>query len=421
MQSFEYWRDEAAQALGLDSLPVELTTTQIALLYTQNAERCRNAIEKAIQTGALKARMPTLEPAMTAAAYQRIKGESDAQYWQRISLRLRGLDSEPPRFIHVTDFAAWAGKPPIPEGEAGERVRAWLSLAQAAEMAASAETPPRTSGSGAGGGVYLPRFAAIKAVLGLPEGAHFDAPYDDSLIGKRIAHDSPSGTGIAYGSQIYGLLRARMRDNHVLPVRTDEREDARVPGTLIPYFNVQDLVLWVHRELPDIPTATKTLKRLERERKELEESRPETSEACLAKHERLADLEKGMRCLKQYGCIVEFPSEAIEPLAAAPAPVAAGEAVKRVAEPAGRRRYVTKLEQQVEYLVSVVKELGYDPMCIPRDTKKKVIMPKCLERPDLFTNKSFSKAWDAASKQRRIRSALAEKTTPSRKGRGSPP
>lgn len=344
MQSFEYWRDEAAQALGLDSLPVELTTTQIARLYTQNAARCRNAIEKAIQTGALKARMPTLVPAMTA--FPRFSGESSEQYWRRISLRLNGLDSEPPPLIHVTDFAAWAGKPSIPEGEAGERVRAWLSLAQAAEMAASAETLPPAPESDVRGGDYRQRFAAIKAVLGLPEGARFDAPYDDSLIGKRIAHDSPSGTGIAYGSQIDGLLRARMRDNHVLPVRTDEREDARVPGTLIPYFNVQDLVLWVHRELPDIPTATKTLKRLERERKELEESRPETSEACLAKHERLADLEKGMRCLKQYGCIVESPAQAVEG------------AAKVVATPArGKpKRGVTRKDALLPFIAEAVEE-----------------------------------------------------------------
>lgn len=105
-----------------------------------------------------------------------------------------------------------------------------------------------------------------------------------------------------------------------------------------------------------------------------------------------------------------------------PAPV---EGVAKVAvipsAPAPDKRYVSKQEQQIEHLVSVVKELGYDPMCIPRDTKMKVIMPKCLERPDLFTKNSFSKAWEAANKQGRIRSALAEKTTPSKKGQGGAP
>lgn len=45
------------------------------------------------------------------------------------------------RLISAVDFAAWPNKPPIPEGEAGELIRAWLSLATV-EVAAASESVP---------------------------------------------------------------------------------------------------------------------------------------------------------------------------------------------------------------------------------------------------------------------------------------
>lgn len=362
MQSFEYWRDEAAQALGLDSLPVELTTTQIARLYTQNAARCRNAIEKAIQTGALKARMPTLVPAMTA--FPRFSGESSEQYWRRISLRLNGLDSEPPPLIHVTDFAAWAGKPPIPEGEAGERVRAWLSLAQAAEMAASAETLPPAPESDGGCRDCLPLFAAINAVLGIPERNPRGIPDEKEY---RLTKN---------GISIYGLIDRHRRAGLEIPVRT---RPVGANGCVRTYYCLRDVIVWVRRELPEVQISEDAVKRLdaelrrcmdddperidawkryaikipllEKKRAKLEATTPQTPSEWERMDELLAEIDREIAALKKHGHIAEPPAQVAES-------VAVEGAAKVVATPArGKpKRGVTRKDALLPFIAEAVDE-----------------------------------------------------------------
>lgn len=141
---------KAAQALGLDSLPAQLSAKQISRLWGEPL------LEKMLQTDANAKVLPCVwKLAVISEGLQpRLLGffEVGSIYsWGSSSFEVRrgnGLragncavgcppERSPQPFFAAENFAAWANLPPIPEGAAGELVRAWLSLATGESAAAS--------------------------------------------------------------------------------------------------------------------------------------------------------------------------------------------------------------------------------------------------------------------------------------------
>lgn len=192
MQSFACHR--AARCLGITGeLPTELLSRQIARLYgpdVLNKEIVRKCngilsfIDDTIGSGEINSRLievpiilekvqvvtipdprsilansrqsshdyertvyeaETLHPALLPEATKCRTGSRRRSSNQRSYVIATRKDVITKRLISAVDFAAWPNKPPIPEGEAGELIRAWLSLATVEAAAASESVPLETA------------------------------------------------------------------------------------------------------------------------------------------------------------------------------------------------------------------------------------------------------------------------------------
>lgn len=163
--NIEFLRFRAARALDLESLPERLTPMQIAMLATgvfrivipvirlissqsqepliedpaiRNASRYRAEIAGYIMNACRSGALP-YQPVAGAPVLARDGGLMDFNTGKPRPMYTGGRWPDE-LLVHVADYVGWAEKPPIPEGEAGELLRAWLSLAPKAAVPGTLES-----------------------------------------------------------------------------------------------------------------------------------------------------------------------------------------------------------------------------------------------------------------------------------------
>lgn len=175
--------------------------------------------------------------------------------------------------------------------------------------------------------VTLPLFAAINAVLGIPE------------LNPDGGQYRPTWDGI----RIYTLFERHRRAGLEIPVPPHA---VKVNGLVETHYCLRDVVAWVRWKLPDVKTALDKLLTLEKERAELEATTPQTPSESKYKRERLAAIDREVAALEEHGHIAESPAQAVEG------------AAKVVATPArGKpKRGVTRKDALLPFIAEAVEE-----------------------------------------------------------------